>query len=95
LCYHRAMKQRISVKSYTFKFVIEPDKFPDGRRAYYAYIPELEAFGGATWGFSKEEAIKNIQEVARMTVEGLLHDNKSFLRKHGKISSEPLVTVNA
>ena len=89
------MKQKISVKSYTFKFVIEPDRFPDGRRAYYAYIPELESWGGATWGYSKEEAIKNIQEVARMVVEELLKTKRSLLAKRSRVSSEPLVTVAA
>ena len=56
------------MKSYTFRFVIERDRFPDGRRAYRAYIPELEAHGGATWGYTKEEAIKNLQEAARMVI---------------------------
>ena len=87
------MKQNIAIKSYTFKFIIEPDRFPDGRRAYYAYIPELEAVGGATWGYSKEEAIKNLQDVARITVEELLKAKRSSLIKRGRISSHPLVTV--
>ena len=88
------MKHRIEVKSYTFRFVIEFDRFPDGRRAYHAYIPELEDVGGATWGYTKEEAIKNLQEVARMVVEELRNTGKSsrFARR-GRISSEPLVTV--
>lgn len=89
------MKRDISIKSYTFKFVLEPDRFPDGKPAYRAYIPELEAFGGATWGHTKEEAIRNIQEVARMVIEELIKEKRSFLQKHGRVSSEPLVTVSA
>ena len=87
------MKQKISIKSYTFKFVIEPDRFPDGRRAYHAYIPEFESLGAATWGYTKEEAIRNIQEVARMLVEDMLKKKNSLLQKRSKVSSEPLVTV--
>ena len=87
------MGQRVSVKSYTFKFVIEPDRFPDGRRAYRAYIPKLESVGGATWGYTKEEAIRNLQEVARMVVEELRKAKKFSLAKQGRISSKPLVTV--
>ena len=59
------MKSKILVKSYTFKFAIEADWFPGGRRSYRAYIPELESAGAATWGYTKEEAIRNLQEVAR------------------------------
>ena len=93
--YNHPMKQKISVKSYTFKFVLESDRFPDGRRAYHAYIPELESLGGATWGLTKEEAIRNLQDVARMVVEDLLKEQKSRLQRHGRISSEPLITVTA
>ncbi len=89
------MKQKISVKSYTFKFLIESDRFPDGRRAYHARIPELEAAGGATWGYTKAEAIRNLQEVTRMVVEELLKTKKASLIKRGRISREPLVTVTA
>lgn len=89
------MKQRISVKSYTFRFVIERDRFPDGRRAYRAYIPELESSGGATWGHTKGEAIRNIQEVTRLVVEELLKSRRSSLLKASRVSREPLVTVAA
>ena len=89
------MKRRISTKSYTFKFAIEPDRFPDGRQAYRAYIPALEAVGGSTWGYTKEEAIKNLQEVARLVVEELLKTKRTSLLRRSRVSSEPLVTVSA
>lgn len=89
------MKRKISLKSYTFKFVIEPDRFPDGRKAYRAYIPELEAVGASTWGYTKEEAIKNLHDVAAMVVEELRRTRKSTLFRHGRVSSEPLVTIAA
>lgn len=89
------MKRKLSIKSYTFEFVIEPDRFPDGRRAYHAYIPELELIGGSTWGYTKEEAVKNIQEVAQMILEDSTKSGRAQILKTAKISSRPLVTVTA
>jgi predicted RNase H-like HicB family nuclease len=58
-----------TIKTYTFKVVVEPD---DDR--WHAYCPALEQYGAATWGNTKEEALKHIQEVVRMVVEELLED---------------------
>lgn len=55
-----------ALKTYTFKVVIEPD---DDR--WHAYCPALEKYGAATWGNTKEEALKHIQEVVQMVVEEL------------------------
>lgn len=55
------------MKSYGFRIVVEPD---DGR--WVASCPALEENGAATWGRTREEALKNIQEVVRMTVESML-----------------------
>lgn len=90
-----SMKRRIAVKSYTFRFALEMDRFPDGRRAYRAYIPELESAGAATWGYTKGEAIRNLQEVSRIVVEELRRTRKSSLAKHSRISAQPLLTVTA
>lgn len=89
------MKQKISIKSYTFEFVIEPDRFPDGRKAYHAYIPELESIGGSTWGYTKEEAVKNIQEVTQMIVEESMKSKRPQILKTARVSSRPMVTVTA
>ena len=56
-----------STKTYTFKVVVEPD---EGRG--HAYCPALVEQGGATWGTTKEEALKNIEEVVKMVVESLV-----------------------
>ena len=58
------------MKTYIFKVVIEPD----GER-WHAYCPILERYGAITWGYTKEEALKNIQEVVEMVVEELKEDN--------------------
>lgn len=59
------------MKSYVFRVVLEPDQ-----DAWRAYIPELEAKGAATWGNTKEEALRKIHEVAQMVIESLLEDDE-------------------
>lgn len=59
------------MKSYVFSVVLEPD---NGR--WRAYVPDLEAKGAATWGQTREEALRNIQEVTQMVVESLLEDDE-------------------
>ena len=58
------------MKTYLFKVIIEEDPFDDGRMAYHAYCPTLK--GASTWGYTREEAFKNIQEVIEMTVESMV-----------------------
>ncbi len=59
------------MKSYVFRVVLEPDQ-----DVWRAFIPELEAKGAATWGNTKEEALRNIHEVAQMVIEALLEDGE-------------------
>ena len=75
------------MKSYVFAVVIEPDE-----DVWRAYVPELESRGAATWGDTKEEALKNIQEVAQMVIEALLEDGES-LPASVSVSDQPLVAV--
>ncbi len=71
----------LPMKTYVFRVVVEPD---DDR--WFAYAPALESLGGATWGHTREEALKNLREVLQMTVEGL--------RAHGQaIPEQPLEDV--
>ena len=55
------------MRTYTFKVVVEPD----GDR-WHAYCPVLESVGGATWGYTRDEALKNIDDLVRMVVESLI-----------------------
>lgn len=64
-------KEEGDVISYIFPVVVEPDE-----DVWRAYIPELEAKGAATWGRTKDEALKNIQEVAQMVIEEMLEDDE-------------------
>jgi predicted RNase H-like HicB family nuclease len=59
------------MKSFEFPVAIEPHE-----NASRAYVPELESRGTATWGYTKEEALKNIKEVARIMIEELPKDGE-------------------
>lgn len=60
-------------KSYIFRVSLEQDD-----EAWRAYIPELESKGASTWGHTKEEVIRNIQEVAQMVIEELIEDGQQI-----------------
>ena len=57
------------VKTYLFQVNLEQDG--EGWRAFY---PAWETIGASTWGYAKEEALKNIQEVLSMIVEEFVED---------------------
>jgi predicted RNase H-like HicB family nuclease len=59
------------MKSYVFRVVVEPDA-----DKWRAYVPELEDKGAATWGHTSEEALRNLQEVARIVIEDLREDGE-------------------
>ncbi len=79
------------MKTYIFRVVVEPDE-----DRWFAYCPALESKGGATWGCTKEEALKNIKEVVEMTIESLIEHGEPIPEEpeaEVKISPEPLVAV--
>jgi len=86
----------IKAKSYSFKVVIEPDTFEDGRPAFHVFCPALKAYGAVTWGSSKEEALKNIQEVVQMIVDELIEDGIAIPegpKEEVEVFSEPRVLI--
>ena len=54
------------MKTYVFRVVVEPDE-----DRWIAYCPVLEEQGGATWGYTQDEALTNIREVVQMTVQSM------------------------
>lgn len=64
------------MKIYSFKVVVEPDEDATGNPAWYAYCPALESIGGATSGRTREEALKNINEVVHMIVQEFIEDGR-------------------
>ena len=61
------------MKTYTFKVVVEPDE-----DRWHAYCPALQQYGAATWGNTREEAFKHIQEVVQMIIGELREDGISI-----------------
>ncbi|MEK7189122.1 MAG: type II toxin-antitoxin system HicB family antitoxin [Patescibacteria group bacterium] len=57
------------MRSYNFQVVIEPDE-----DRWFAYCPALKDHAATTWGYTYEEAHKNIQEVVQMIIRGLKRD---------------------
>jgi predicted RNase H-like HicB family nuclease len=61
------------MKTYNFKVVVEEDEDFDGHPSgWHAYCPVLEQQGASTWGATKAEALKNIDELVHMVVESLI-----------------------
>ena len=75
------------MKTYTFRVVVEPDE-----DRWFACCPALEGLGAATWGYTREEALKNINEVLQMVVAELIEDGEP-IPGDVQISEEPLVSV--
>jgi len=80
------------MKTYILKVVIEEDQFEDGRMAYHAYYPTLK--GASTWGYTKEEALKNVREVVEMTIESMIEHGEPIPEEPDvQIFSEPRVAI--
>ena len=79
------------MKTYTFKVVVEPDE-----DRWHAYCPALREQGAATWGYTREEALKNIDEVVHLVIESLVEHNEPLpeaIRDEAEVSLEPRVAV--
>jgi len=79
------------MNTYVFRVVVEPDE-----DRWFAYCPVLEDKGAATWGYTKKEALKNIQEVVEMIVEELIEDGEPIPqepKEEVQVFSEPRVVV--
>lgn len=87
-------KAKPRMKTYIFRVKVEQDQ-----DRWVAYSPELKDKGGATWGKTRDEALKNLQEVIRLVLEdmvecGELLPFESKMREKGlTISPKPLVSV--
>lgn len=75
------------MKSYIFPVTVERDE-----NAWRAFVPSLEAKGAATWGNTREEALRNLQEVAQMVIESLLEDGDA-LPTDVSVSDRPVVAI--
>ncbi len=84
-------KKKAQEKTYVFRVVIEPDE-----DRWVAYCPVLEERGGATWGHTRDEALKNIREVVEMTVHSMMEHGEAIPdhpEAEVRIFSEPQVAI--
>ena len=72
--YSKMVKEEI--KTYLFKVIVEPDE-----DRWIAYCPVLKNKGGATWGYTKDEALKNIREVIQMAIESMTEHGEKIPEK--------------
>ncbi len=81
------------MKTYLFRVVVEPDD-----DVWSAYCPALLEKGGATWGKTQEEALKNIHEVVRMVIDSMVEHGEPLPDESGDevqvlVESRVAVTV--
>jgi predicted RNase H-like HicB family nuclease len=81
------MKTTERTKSYLFPVVLEPDG-----DSWRACVRELENKGASTWGRSRDEALKNIQEVMQMVIEEMIEDGEALPRSV-KVFDGPVVAI--
>ncbi len=80
------------MRAYTFKVVVERDE-----DRWHAFCPALESHGASTWGYTREEALKHIDEVTRLVVESLIEHGEQLpeeTTEDAQVAVEPRVTVN-
>lgn len=74
----------------TYIFPVELEQEEDGR--WSAWVQSLP--GCATWGYSKEEALKSLQEATQAYVQTLLDQGSTLpLSKEIEIKEAPAVSV--
>jgi predicted RNase H-like HicB family nuclease len=79
------------MSTYTFRVVVEPDE-----DRWHAYCPALREQGAATWGYTREEALKNIEEVVHLVMESMVEHNQALptpMRDEVEVTVEPRVAV--
>jgi predicted RNase H-like HicB family nuclease len=79
------------MKTYTFHVVVEPDE-----DRWYAECPVLVRQGAASWGYTREEALRNIEEVVRMVVESMIEHDEPIPESpedQVQVTVEPRVAV--
>ena len=77
--------------TYSFRVIVEPD-----RDRWHAYCPALVSAGAATWGYTRTEALRNIQDVTRMVVDSLVEHGEALPSEPSdqvQILAEPQVAV--
>ena len=87
------------MKTYSFQVVLEKDKWqdePDEKAVWRAYIPALEQQGAASWGYTQQEALRNLQNAVDLLVQYLLEQGEDLPTEPSpqiQVSDVPLIAV--
>lgn len=73
-------------KTYIFRAVIEPD---EGR--YFAELPALPDCH--SWGYTYEEALKNIKEAAELCIEAMIDEGEPIPEENRQMLRKAPITV--
>jgi len=82
------LKSKKKVKTYVFKVIVEPDE-----DRWFSCCPILEHRGAATWGYTKEEALKNIKDVLKITIESIIEHGEAIPEETENQMSNKLFVV--
>lgn len=74
------------MQTYIFRVAIEPDE-----DRFYAKIPALPDCH--TWGYTYEEALKNIKEAAELCVETMIEDGEPIPEEDPQSIRKAAITV--
>ena len=77
--------------TYNFPAIVEADE-----NRWLAYCPPLLSQGGSTWGYTPQDALRNLEEVVWMVVESLIEHGDpvpSADAATGAVADEPRVAV--
>ena len=66
------------MRTYNFRVVLETDEDADGGAAWYACCPALEHSGAATSGRTKDEALRNINQIVHMIVQEFVDERRAL-----------------
>jgi predicted RNase H-like HicB family nuclease len=84
------------MKSYVFKVVIEPDKWPDEpdeKAVWRASVPALPS--AHAWGDTQHQALENLRNAVELIIEDLHErDEEIPMEAVERVSDEPLLTIN-
>jgi len=78
------------MKTYTFRVIVEPDE-----DRWHAYCPTLDS--ASTWGQTREEALKHIDEVVQLVVVSIIEHGENLpveTTEEVQVTVEPRVRVN-
>lgn len=94
---HRAgISKKVGTQTYVFRVFVEDDPFDDSTMAYHVYVPALK--GCRSWGYTQEEALKNIQEAVEVYLEDLKKHNEPIPEGPPEwvtVFTEPVVAATA